>query len=29
MHPLAQDLDDDVLRSQLLRLGRRSLELPD
>jgi AcrR family transcriptional regulator len=29
MHPLAQDLDDDVLRSQLLRLGRRFLELPD
>lgn len=29
MHPLAQELDDDVLRSQLLRLGRRFLELPD
>ena len=29
MHPLAQDLDDEVLRSQLLRLGRRFLELPD
>jgi AcrR family transcriptional regulator len=29
MHPLAQDLDDDVLRAQLLRLGRRFLDLPD
>ncbi|TVZ02364.1 hypothetical protein EAS64_26530 [Trebonia kvetii] len=29
MHPLAQDLDDDVLGAQLLRLGRRFLELPD
>jgi len=29
MHPLAQDLNDDVLRSQLVRLGRRFLELPD
>jgi AcrR family transcriptional regulator len=29
MHPLAQDLGDDVLRAQLLRLGRRFLDLPD
>ena len=28
MHPLAQDLDDAALRSQLLRLGRRFLQLP-
>ena len=29
MHPLAADLDDETLRSQLLRLARRFLELPD
>ena len=29
MHPLVADLDDDVLRSQLRRLARRFLELPD
>lgn len=28
MHPLVTDLDDDVLRSQLLRLARRFLDLP-
>jgi AcrR family transcriptional regulator len=29
MHPLAHDLDDEALRSQLLRLGCRFLQLPD
>jgi AcrR family transcriptional regulator len=29
MHPLVADLDDDALRSQLLHLARRFLELPD
>jgi len=29
MHPLVTDLDDATLRAQLLRLARRSLELPD
>jgi hypothetical protein len=29
MHPLAADLDDDTLRSQLLHLARRFLDLPD
>ena len=29
MHPLAAGLDDEVLRSQLLRLARRFLALPD
>ncbi len=29
MHPLAADLDDDTLRSQLLHLARRFLSLPD
>jgi AcrR family transcriptional regulator len=29
MHPLAADLDDDTLRSQLLHLARRFLALPD
>jgi len=29
MHPLAADLDDDVLRSQLLHLARRFLTLTD
>jgi AcrR family transcriptional regulator len=29
MHPLVADLDDDTLRSQLLRLARRFLDLPD
>jgi AcrR family transcriptional regulator len=29
MHPLAADLDDDTLRSQLLYLARRFLDLPD
>ena len=29
MHPLAADLDDETLRSQLLRLARRFLALPD
>jgi AcrR family transcriptional regulator len=29
MHPLVADLDDDALRSQLLRLARRFLELPE
>jgi len=28
MHPLVTDLDDDVLRSQLLQLARRFLDLP-
>jgi AcrR family transcriptional regulator len=28
MHPLVADLPDDVLRSQLLRLARRFLDLP-
>ncbi len=28
MHPLVADLDDDTLRSQLLRLARRFLDLP-
>jgi AcrR family transcriptional regulator len=29
MHPLVADLDDETLRSQLLRLARRFLDLPD
>jgi AcrR family transcriptional regulator len=29
IHPLVADLDDETLRSQLLRLARRSLGLPD
>jgi AcrR family transcriptional regulator len=29
MHPLVEQLDDDTLRAQLLRLGRRFLDLPD
>ena len=29
MHPIAADLDDDTLRSQLLHLARRFLTLPD
>jgi len=29
MHPLVKDLDDDTLRSQLLHLARRFLDLPD
>ncbi len=29
MHPLVADLDDETLRSQLLHLARRFLELPD
>jgi AcrR family transcriptional regulator len=29
MHPLVADLDDQALRSQLLRLARRFLDLPD
>ena len=29
MHPLVADVDDDVLRSQLLHLARRFLDLPD
>jgi AcrR family transcriptional regulator len=29
MHPIVADLDDDTLRSQLLRLARRFLDLPD
>jgi AcrR family transcriptional regulator len=29
MHPLVVDLDDDTLRSQLLHLARRFLDLPD
>ena len=29
MHPLVADLDDDTLRSQLLHLARRFLDLPD
>ncbi len=29
MHPLVADLDDDALRSQLLRLARRFLDMPD
>lgn len=29
MHPLVADVDDDTLRSQLLHLARRFLELPD
>jgi AcrR family transcriptional regulator len=28
MHPLVVDLDDDTLRSQLLRLARRFLDIP-
>jgi len=28
MHPLVMDLDDDTLRSQLLRLTLRLLDLP-
>ena len=29
MHPLVADLDDDTLRTQLLRLTRRLLDVPD
>jgi AcrR family transcriptional regulator len=29
MHPLVADLDDDALRTHLLRLARRFLDLPD
>ncbi len=29
IHPLVADLDDETLRTQLLRLARRSLDLPD
>ena len=29
MHPLIADLDDDVLRAQLLQLARRFLDLPE
>jgi AcrR family transcriptional regulator len=29
MHPIVAELDDDTLRSQLLRLARRFLDLPD
>ena len=29
IHPLVADLDDETLRSHLLRLARRSLDLPD
>jgi len=29
MHPLVADLDDETLRSQLLHLARRFLDLPD
>jgi AcrR family transcriptional regulator len=29
MHPLVADLDDETLRSQLLHLARRYLDLPD
>jgi AcrR family transcriptional regulator len=29
MHPIVAELDDDALRTQLLRLARRFLELPD
>jgi hypothetical protein len=29
MHPLIAGLDDDALRTHLLRLARRFLELPD
>jgi AcrR family transcriptional regulator len=29
MHPLVRELDDDTLRSQLLRLARRLFQLPD
>ena len=29
MHPLVADLDDETLRSQLRRLARRFLDLPD
>ena len=29
MHPLVADLDDEMLRSQLLHLARRFLDLPD
>jgi AcrR family transcriptional regulator len=29
MHPLVADLDDDTLRTELLRLTRRILDLPD
>jgi hypothetical protein len=29
MHSLAADLDDEILRSQLLRLTRRFLAIPD
>ena len=29
IHPLVVDLDDETLRAQLLRLARRSLDLPD
>ena len=29
MHPLVVDLDDDTLRSQLLRLARRLFQVPD
>jgi hypothetical protein len=28
MHPLVAELDDETLRSQLLRLARRFLDLP-
>jgi len=29
MHPIVADLDDETLRTQLLRLARRFLDLPD
>jgi hypothetical protein len=29
MHPIVAELDDDALRTQLLRLARRVLDLPD
>jgi hypothetical protein len=29
MHPLVADLDDETLRSQLMQLARRFLDLPD
>jgi hypothetical protein len=29
MHPLVADLDDQTLRSQLLHLARRFLDLPE
>ncbi len=28
MHPLVTDVDDDILRTQILKVTRRNLDLP-